>query len=535
MATPPAPSSLWPGDATSGASTTINPLLVSMEISQQDGQAGSTGATGLDGMSGATGASGTAGATGAVGKAKMTALVPLEVEADASPGPRRSASPRLSPRLRRSVVDVGRTTQPGWCVGNTAYGIFLLCVALAIESVLFAFHCTPVLDLMVDEPDAAAWCGVTTPVAIGAGVILVPAMLEALVVLGQLTCCWRRAVRRERRKAHYTPWRRVSEAKTTFRAVWRGFSYLRKPTSAHYVRLIFLFEVKEFVFQALALEQMSRAGIGPIALSLYATILLINGAVPMATRRVIGRINLIDDPVRRRAEASKFIARLLLFDATCDLLYSFFSLGHLIFRYLRIFGEADAAAAELRMVKAYVINVGSKEADVKAFLLLSEAENALYGSKSSYDTIVKFMSRIAPLMQAPFRVMTAFSIRQSLSAGNDRTGGADAAETAAAAAIAVLREEENEDDTCSSSDGNDNEEREEEEEDSNRTSRTNKTSRSSRTGTADSVAATAAAIAALRENDRGGSSSTAGSGTTTAAAAPTMSMAYRAAAASVSM
>eukprot|EP00947_MAST-08B_sp_MAST-8B-sp1_P003544 g3544.t1 len=227
-----------------------------------------------------------------------------------------------------------------------------------------------------------------------------------------------------RRKANQIPWRRVSEAKTTCWAAWRTFNYLRKPSSALYVQLLFLFEAKEFVVQALALEQMSRSGIGQVALTLFTTVVLLNGLAPLGMTWIVNRVNRIkDDPVRRRVEASKWLARLLLFDATCDLLYSFFGLAHLIFRYLRIFGEADASTAELEILNRFQRSTGSTTGDLKALMLLEEGRTTHFGGVSLGDVAIKFMSRGLPLLQAPFRVMSAFAIRQSLSAAYAKQAG----------------------------------------------------------------------------------------------------------------
>ena len=279
-----------------------------------------------------------------------------------------------------------------------------------------------------------------------AGSVLVLAMIQALLFLCQLTCCWRRTVRKARKKADRAPWRHVSRAKTTLKAVWRSLNYLRKPPSAHYIQLLFLLEAKEFVVQALAVEQMSRSGIRRIALTLYTTIILANGFTPLVMWWVINRVNRIDDPVARRAKASKMVARLLLFDATCDLSYTAFGLAHVLIRYQQLFGQGDNsrnATKELMIINRYRDSALANKIhpigvnDLKAFLLLSEAKNTLFGATSYGDIAIKVMARVIPLLQAPFRVMSAFRVRQSLTAGDDHdpAGEAKAARAAAAAAI----------------------------------------------------------------------------------------------------
>ena len=358
-----------------------------------------------------------------------------------------------SPAKGKDTNDDG----PGYCVGNTTYGLLLLGLAFLIEAVLFVFHCTSIFDVMVDERNAREWVGVTPTVAVVAGIFLVPAMLETLLYIAQLTCWRRRTLRREHRQANYVPWRRVSETKTTCWAIWRAQKYLRHPASAHYVRLMFALEVKEFVFQALALEQMSRAGIGRGALTFFTTVLLLNGLTPLGMSWIVNHVNRIDDAVTRRKLASTWISRLLLFDATCDLLYSFFGLAHLIYRYVQIFSEADMYAGEQQIINRFVTSVrdGQGKNDLRAYMLLSESRATLFGGDSGWDIFIKVMARAIPLLQAPFRVMSAFSIRQGLNAANYRGDSGPAAEakpagTAAAAATASTLAEN--DKTTSSSD-----------------------------------------------------------------------------------
>ena len=331
-------------------------------------------------------------------------------KANAEPTPTPAAVPHLVPQ----------PALPKYCVGNTVTGVALLCVAFIFEVVLFVLHCTPIMDAMVNEDNARPWVGVTPTVAMVAGLILSVAILEVLWAIGKLTLCWRGSVGRALSSLEKVPWQHVKEAKTTCRALWRCFFYLRRPGSAHYVQMLFVLEVKEMIVQALAVDQMSRAGIGRAALALYTSVILVNGLAPVGMRYIVSRINRMDgdgDDIRRRALASRWIARLLMFDATCDLLYSFFGVTHLLFRYLLTFG-GGLSTVEVKMLEEFGSDKFStlkavNSADLKSFMLLSEAENALMGGKSAFDIAIKFSSHVVPLLQAPLRVKAAFAIRQS--------------------------------------------------------------------------------------------------------------------------
>ena len=244
----------------------------------------------------------------------------------------------------RRIRSKSEVLSPGWCVGNSAYSLFLLSVALIIELVLFAFHCTPLMDVMVDEQNAAAWCGVTSRVAIWTAVFLVPSMLLTLGGIIALSCCQRRTIQRAR-KANEV--RDVLKSESFVMTLFNYVFYAFSPANCYFFLVIFFSEAKETVVQGLALDQLSRAGVGPTALTLFTSLMLVNGlASSLGISWMVRHINRVpsdEDDVRRRVEASRWIPRLLLFDATCDLLYTFFGLLHLLFRYWRIFGETGVA------------------------------------------------------------------------------------------------------------------------------------------------------------------------------------------------
>ena len=59
-------------------------------------------------------------------------------------------------------------------------------------------------------------------------------------------------------------------------------------------------------------------------------------------------------------------------------------------------------------------------------MLLTEGESVLFGGSDAFEIALKFFSRVVPLWQCPLRVMGAFEMRQSVSAGTDHA--AEAAE-----------------------------------------------------------------------------------------------------------
>ena len=299
------------------------------------------------------------------------------------------------------------TDSPGFCVGNTAAGLLLLGIAFLLQGFLFALHCTPIMDVMIDIPDSREWVGVTQQVSVVVGIVLVPSLLLVLVGIARMTCCWKYT----QRKAH-----EADEAQAVLRStslvatVFNWTLYATSPASSYFFVVIFAMEVKEFVVQSVALEQLSRAGVGRVAMTLFASLILLNGLAPLSTAWIVRRINRIingkDDQLRRRKLASRWIARLLFFDATCDLLYSFFGLMHLVWRYSEIYGPSEAVMLDRydssgrAVLKNYADHAQLGDAsDQKAFMLISEAENALYGGKSAGDITIKLLSRGLPLVR----------------------------------------------------------------------------------------------------------------------------------------
>ena len=66
----------------------------------------------------------------------------------------------------------------------------LLLAILLVTTAYFVLHCTPLLDELVDEPNARAWLGVTLPIEIVCWMVLPVAVLNNIVVIVRTTCCW---------------------------------------------------------------------------------------------------------------------------------------------------------------------------------------------------------------------------------------------------------------------------------------------------------------------------------------------------------
>ena len=93
---------------------------------------------------------------------------------------------------------------------------------------------------------------------------------------------------------------------------------------------------------------------------------------------------------------------------------------HVVIVFWQVFitNEGEAETAAKAFVKAMPFE---SENDLKAYILLSEATNALFGGTSLSDITIKFVSRGLPLISAPLRVRLAFIIRQ-VSVSYDGTG-----------------------------------------------------------------------------------------------------------------
>eukprot|EP00947_MAST-08B_sp_MAST-8B-sp1_P004060 g4060.t1 len=98
----------------------------------------------------------------------------------------------------------------------------------------------------------------------------------------------------------------VLESTSLVATVYHYVFFLFSPASRHFFVVTFLLETKEVVIQALAVDQMSRAGVGQAALTLYTVVILLSGGASFAAGLLVRRINRFDgagDRMRRRQTA----------------------------------------------------------------------------------------------------------------------------------------------------------------------------------------------------------------------------------------
>ena len=60
---------------------------------------------------------------------------------------------------------------------------------LLVIIIYFAIHCTPILDIIMDETNVRSWVGVTLPIKIICFVVLPVAVLNNIMVTVRITCC----------------------------------------------------------------------------------------------------------------------------------------------------------------------------------------------------------------------------------------------------------------------------------------------------------------------------------------------------------
>ena len=343
-------------------------------------------------------------------------------------GASHSHEPDDGPEVRgasheRGPLQKHRSSPPGaFCVGNTPTSYLLLGAVIITSSFYFAAQGTPLLDLMINEPQARRWVGVTLTVEILADVICASATLRALLIVRQLTCRWRRTVRRYIARDEV---RLVTRNRRTCSTVFYGVRYFMKPRSSVFFRVAFLFEVNEFFWQALAVDQMARAGVTKGALLSYTGLIFANGFSPLALVWLVPRVNKAAGCPHGQREVTKFISRLLLFDAACDCFYALFPLAHLIGRYLIFFADIDVTSPSAKAMETFGLYSRDPPEDMAAFMLITEGEAAFMGGNSAYEVAVKLIARMLPMFLAPLRIRLAFVNRQagiaSSSAANPRS------------------------------------------------------------------------------------------------------------------
>eukprot|EP00947_MAST-08B_sp_MAST-8B-sp1_P005091 g5091.t1 len=254
----------------------------------------------------------------------------------------------------------------------------LACTFIALFA-YWVFQCTPILDMMIEEPAAKRWVGVTPAIEWLCNFMLIFAMLNCVYIWVHLTCWWKKTVQIASAKDEAN---KVARARCLCWGLYRSTVYLRRPTSARSIIFMFVWECKEFIAQALVVDQMSQNGISRVPLALITSVILINGLVtPWALVIITNRFN---DPTNTKSHANmgKYMSRLLLFDATCDVLYSFFALGHLLYRY---FAVMHAPQTEVRAFAEGYMDPN----DVLSLLLMGEAQQAFFGGNSAFEVFLQ--------------------------------------------------------------------------------------------------------------------------------------------------
>lgn len=208
-----------------------------------------------------------------------------------------------------------------WCTGSSVFDVFVLIITLLGLSAFLVLQVTNFLDeipgLTLKGTSVRLWCGITDSVQIGLYFILVPAILLALWILVQLTCCWRWTVRSAHDSIDHTL---AVDTTWAMVAVRQCCDFYSGPFSPYFFMTLFLSEVNEFFWQMLAVDQMSRGGYGRAALSVYCGFLVINSFTPLIIRYVTARVNRVDfNDKKEMNHLASWMGRLLIIDALCDL------------------------------------------------------------------------------------------------------------------------------------------------------------------------------------------------------------------------
>ena len=343
-----------------------------------------------------------------------------------------------------------------WCSCFSACSVVLLSALLVVGAAYIILQATPVLDAVADEDGVRDWLSVTSAVEGLVWFFVLPAWGLSILTLVRITCRWRTtvasAVASEKSRL-------AMDSRTACKALWDMIRFYTSPRSPFFFWELFFWECNEFVWQALAIEQMSRNGAGMVALVLYTMTILVNGSAPailfwitwqlqrrkqarkqqpraQRTQKGSRRLQdqqsssgspsstnstsptsstaIADDDSGDGSFAARWIARVLLFDACCVLLYTAFPLLHAFIRLVHVYflghGEARFVREFLDATKnaTQTYPTGAqKEDDLMPLLFLSEMRYTCFGG-TSWDIVVKFVSRVSPLFTAPIQVELAF-------------------------------------------------------------------------------------------------------------------------------
>ena len=305
------------------------------------------------------------------------------------------------------------------CRPGSVYAVVLNVAVVLLSALYFTLQATTLPSLLTGIAYTRRWLKITPTIEAMVWVVCLPTFLLGVYVLGQMTCCWQRTLRRDRTKSYarrstkppdppLPTGRRISApsrslVRLLLARCYRDFKYYRSRRSPFYLWKLYASECWEFLWQALAVVQFSEAGTDKLTLILYTTTILLNALSPLALI-VIQR----NHHQRNRKQLGLSVRRLLLFDATWDVLYAFFPVMNVLFR-LRFMKEAGRQTPTIEAACKLAFKYARLDCNtVAAYMMLGETRQTLFGGDSLAEVAIKMQSRMLPLVLAPLRLRAAF-------------------------------------------------------------------------------------------------------------------------------
>ena len=315
---------------------------------------------------------------------------------------------------------------PRWLSGNTVLCLALLSGTTILAGFYCVLHVTPAVQVMAGMvTDPLPIFDVTPAVQVFAGLLFLSVVAYSAIVTVTITCFWRRTVDQMLREDMA---RAEMKTQSAVVSIYYCVEWFIGTHSPFFLWLVFALEVAEFCVQALAVDQILRAGVGDIAAAIYATVIFCNGFCPMALAWITHRrvaMGAEADTMRAKVREGQLIARVMLFDALCDLLYGLFPIINLLIRYFILYGRGfedymatyGSGIPEDAEYMARTLNGiprrGRNQPRWEPAMLASEAKAVLFGSHNSGDIMIKFASRGFPLLLAPLRIRRGFVTRKT--------------------------------------------------------------------------------------------------------------------------
>ena len=285
----------------------------------------------------------------------------------------------------------------GWTWAAVAprkvWAVFLLVIHQLIAATYLVMQGTPILDVLVDEPDSRGWLNLSTYIQIFTWILLVPAILYGLFVIGQITCCENRVAEAAMKDANLSR----KAAKNICVALYRWFSFYSGPHSRWYLHLLLSLEVVEIVFQILAVEQFSVGGINLWPMVMYGAVLLLNSLSPLMLATMFSSQRQQD-----RSRLGRSIRTVMLFDATLDIAYTAFPLVNVVLTYSRLWFVDERFPHYCHQLSPSF--PGDTCTGIKSYMLLGTARAVFFGATSVGQAIIKIVSRALPLLLTPRRI-----------------------------------------------------------------------------------------------------------------------------------